>query len=127
MGSNNKRIEFKCLEEKCKQAIYFGLLEVEKDPHLKCPHCKKEYCFNGNFVSEMKKFDNLICAIKDAEDILSDTNVAINFKKHELRLPYRLLLTRMNTLLTLKIGDDKITFRFRIEPLGEETNLAVKK
>lgn len=120
MKNNNKRIEFKCLEEKCRQPISFGLLDIEKDPQLKCPKCNKEYSFNKDFVGKLKKFDNLICAIREAKDILSDTNVAINFKNHELRVPYRLLLTRMNTLLALKIGNDKVIFRFRVEPLGEE-------
>lgn len=120
MKNNNKQIEFNCLEEKCKTAICFGLLDIEKNPHVKCPRCKKEYGFNGDFVYKLHKFDNLISAIRDAKDILSDTNVAINYKNHELKVPYRLLLTRMNTLLTLKVGNDKVVFRFRVEPLGEE-------
>lgn len=125
MKNNNKQIEFKCLEEKCRQPISFRLLDLEKRPSVKCPNCNKDYSFNSDFVDKLKKFDKLISSIKEARDILSDTNVAINFKNHEVHVPYRLLLTRMNTLLTLNIGKDKVMLRFRVEPLGEEGRAAV--
>ena len=126
MNNNNKQIEFNCLEEKCKQPIAFRLLDIEKNLQVKCQNCNKDYSFNRDLVNKLKKFDKLISAIREAKDILSDTNVAINFKKYELRVPYRLLLTRMNTLLTLNIGNDKIVFKFRVEPLEEEDQLQIK-
>lgn len=117
---NYKHIEFNCLEEKCGKPITFKLHEIEENPSLHCPNCRKEYNFNGNFVGKLKKFENLISAVRDAREILGDTNVAINFKNHDIRIPYRLLLTRMNTLLTLNIGNKTVEFKFRVEPLGEE-------
>lgn len=115
-----KHIEFNCLEEKCGKPVLFKLQEMEKGPSIQCPNCRKEYNFNGNFIGKLKKFDNLISAVRDAKEILGDTNVAVNFKNHDIRIPYRLLLTRMNTLLTLSIGNKKVEFKFRVEPLRDE-------
>ena len=116
---NYKQIEFKCLGENCGKPVIFKLQEMAEKAVVRCPRCSKEYNFNGNFVDKLKKFDRLISAIKDARDILGDTNVAVNFKNQEVRVPYRLLLTRMNTLLTISVGNQKIEFRFRVEPLSD--------
>lgn len=115
-----KHIEFTCLEEKCGKSVLFKVQEIERAPSVQCPNCRKEYNFNGNFIGKLKKFDNLISAVRDAKEILGDTNVAVNFKNHDIRIPYRLLLTRMNTLFTLNIADKKVEFKFRVEPLKEE-------
>jgi hypothetical protein len=117
---NYKHIEFNCLEEKCGKPVAFELLKVEERPLIKCSNCGKEYNLNGSFAGKMRKFDNLISAVRDAREILGDTNVAVKFKNNEIRIPYRLLLTRMNTLLTLNIGEKKVEFRFRVEPLKED-------
>ena len=117
---NYKHIEFNCLEENCNKIIVFQLPDIEKNPVIRCPHCKKEYTFNGGFVNKMKKFDALISAIRDAKEILGDTHVAINVKNEELRIPYRLLLTRMNTVFALMIGNKRVEFKFRVEPLADD-------
>lgn len=117
---NYKHIEFNCLEENCNKPISFDFLKIEDKAAILCPACGKEYNFNGNFVSKLKKFDNLVSAIRDAKEILGDTNVAVNVKKMEIRIPYRLLLTRMNTVFALSIGNKKVEFKFRVEPLKDE-------
>lgn len=119
MKGNNKQVEFKCIAEDCQHSICFRLLDIEKNLAVKCPNCGKEYKFSPDFVSKLKKFEKLVCTIKDSKDILSDINVAINVRNHQVRIPYNLLLTRMNTLLTLNIGKHKVTFKFRVEPLHE--------
>lgn len=123
MKRNNKKIEFTCIEKDCGQAIVFKLSDIEKNLKVVCPHCSKVYKFNKDFVEKLKKFDMLVCAVRDAREILSDTNIAINFKNDQVCIPYRLLLTRMNTLLTLKIGEHKVVFRFRVEPLLEDAEV----
>jgi len=117
---NGKHVEFNCLDDVCGKPVQFKLLEIETSPIIRCPNCGKEYNLNGNFHKKLKKFESLIYAIKDAEEILGDTNVAVNYRNHEIRIPYRLLLTRMNTLLTMNIGGKKVELRFRVEPLGME-------
>lgn len=123
MKGNNKQIEFKCIQEDCQQPILFRLLEIEDNPRVKCPSCNKEYSFNNDFLERLRKFEMLVCAIREARDILSDVNIAINVKNHQVRIPYYLLLTRMNTLLTLNIGNRKVVFSFRVEPLQETADM----
>lgn len=111
-------IEFKCIQKKCLNPILFNLGEVEQKSSLDCPHCGKLYVFHQDFIVKMSKFVNLINAVQNARDILGDTSVAVQMKDQEVKIPYRLLLTRMNTLITLKMDEGELTFRFRVEPLN---------
>ena len=99
--------------------IDFSLTEIEGNGTLVCPRCRKAYSFHPDFVDKIKRFYKLVEAVQDARDILGNANVAINIKGNEVKIPYRLLLTRMNTLITLKMDDGELTFRFRVEPLNE--------
>ena len=113
------KIEFKCINAACATPIDFSLTEIESNGTLICPHCRKAYSFHPDFVDKMKRFYKLVEAVQDARDILGNANVAINVKGNEIKIPYRLLLTRMNTLITLKMDDGELTFRFRVEPLND--------
>ena len=110
-------IEFKCIQDECEGLIAFSILDVGKKIAVQCPSCRNEYTFNQDFSEKIKKFVELILAVRSAEDILGNTHVAIDVDGRSVRVPYRLLLTRLNTLLTLKIGSNEIIFKFRVEPL----------
>lgn len=110
-------LEFICLGKECRKVIPFSVLKIEKGQTITCPNCGKKYVFEKNLIDKVKKFERLILAVRESEDILGNTNVGINVDGHQLKIPYRLLLTRMNTLLTLNIGDQEFTFKFRVEPL----------
>ena len=58
----------------------------------------------------------LIAAIRECEDILGDSVVSVNVAGGEVRVPYALLLTRLNTLITLEIAGRKIDFHLWVEP-----------
>lgn len=116
-AKEQKIIEFECIVKNCNEIISFAVFELEKNPKIKCPACQKEYVFNKEFVTKIKKLVNLILSVREAKDILGNTNVAIDIEEHSVKIPYRLLLTRLNTLITLEIGDQTIDFRFRVEPL----------
>ena len=120
---NQNNIEFKCIKGSCDTFLCLSLKDIEKNPTVSCNGCGKSYTFNEEFICKMKKFEKLVLAVREAEDILGNTNVAINIKGHQIKVPYRLLLTRLNTLITLNIGDKEISFRFRIEPLNEQKSL----
>ena len=86
---------------------------------MKCPHCHRQYSFeDGEFIGKLEKLRNLLVAVKEAEDILGDVNVGVNTVAGDVKIPYRLLLTRMNTMITLDVGGRKIDFNFRVEPLN---------
>ncbi len=111
-------IEFICLGESCRNIIPISVLKIENSKNVVCKKCGKKYIFNEELIGKIKKFEKLIITVREAEDILGNTNVGIHLDGHEVKLPYRLLLTRMNTLLTLDIGGQEFTFRFRVEPLN---------
>jgi ABC-type methionine transport system ATPase subunit len=117
---NHSKIEFQCIGTGCDSVVVFSVGDVEQNGSVSCVTCKKKYSFHPEFVSKMRKFSRLIEAVQDAKDILGDTNVAIKVKNQEIKVPYRLLLTRMNTLITLKMEDGEMCFRFRVEPLNEQ-------
>lgn len=112
-------IEFRCVNEQCKEILSFSILAVDERTAVRCVGCGKEYVFNGELRDKFQKFAKLVEAVRDAEDILGQTNVGLDIMGHSVQVPYRILLTRMNTFLTLDIGGTKFNFRLRVEPLVE--------
>jgi len=114
---NGNNLEIKCIEPDCGSDILISLFEIEKKYRVKCKTCKKEYSFNKLLVEQIKKFERLVLAIQDAKDILGQTAVAVDIQGHSVKIPYKLLLTRLNSQLKLKINDEEMTIKFRVEPL----------
>lgn len=115
--SNGHKLEIKCIQPDCGNDILISLFEIEKKYRVQCQTCKKEYSFNKQLVGQIKKFERLISAIQDAKDILGQTAVAVDIQGHSVKIPYKLLLTRLNSQLKLKINDEEMTLKFRVEPL----------
>ena len=111
-------VDFVCLDEDCGKTIDFNVMELkEKEGLITCPHCYRQYSFSdSDFIEKLEKFRNLLIAVKDAEDILGDVNVGVNTVAGAVKIPYRLLLTRMNTVISLDVAGKKIDFNFRVEP-----------
>lgn len=111
-------VDFACLEADCDELIKFNVMGLQKDEgRISCPHCHRQYQFDEAFLEKLGKLRNLILSVREAEDILGDCNVAVTTAGGEVKIPYRLLLTRMNSLLTLDVGGEKVDFCFRIEPI----------
>lgn len=119
MARQDSTIEFRCVNENCKEILSFCMLAVGDGTTVRCAGCGKEYVFNGALRDKFRKFARLVAAVREAEDILGQTNVGLDIMGHSVQVPYRILLTRMNTFLTLDIGGTKFNFRLRVEPLGE--------
>ena len=114
--SDANHIEFKCTG--CGSKISFSILKMEHDEVLTCNECSKKYFFNEKFLDQIVRFEKLLEAVHNVRDMLDTTNVAIAFGDEEVKIPYRLLLTRLNTMLTLKMDGKETIFRFRVEPLN---------
>ncbi len=113
-------VDFACLEDDCRAAIGFNLMQLEKSKGaVACPVCRRSYHFDLDFLDKLRRLRNLIFAIREAGEILGSVNVAVQTMTHEVKVPYNLLLTRMNTVITLEIGGRKVDFNFRIEPLND--------
>jgi hypothetical protein len=111
------QLQFKCQE--CASDVLFSVAETQKG--FSCPQCKKQYVFEDPQLNkQLSLFVSLCEAIKNAEEILSDTHIGIDIGEHHVEIPYKLLLTRLNTTLDLTVGDKPLKIAFRVEPLKEK-------
>lgn len=119
---NKARIDFECLNEECNGIIKFKLAElVDPDFSALCPICRQSYEFNDKLKDKLNRLRRLIAAIRDAEGILGDCNVGVAVSEKEIKIPYALLLTRLNTMISLELGGRNVDFNLRVEPGSEET------
>ena len=115
-------VDFECLDDKCEGTISFNLAEaLDDDFQGMCKNCHKAYVFDRELKDKLTKLSDLIIAVRKAEDILGDCNVAVTVPGQTVKVPYSLLLTRLNTMITLKLGDNDVDFHFRVEPSSPET------
>lgn len=118
------RLQFDCTG--CQKPILFSVLNTQDIDHpVSCPHCQKKYRFDEAISRQLKQFEALCRQIQSSEEILGNTALAINVGPHHVEFPYKLLLTRLNSLLKLKIEGKVVEVAFRIEPTrdfkGDET------
>ncbi len=109
-------LQFKCKE--CQNLLTFSIFELEKDQHvISCTHCEKKYLFNDEvLIRQIKKFEMLCSTIRECEEILGHTSVGVDVGDKQVKIPYKLLLTRLNSCLDLVVGEECISIAFRIEP-----------
>lgn len=116
------RIDFRCLNEQCDGVVAFNLNEVAKrDFQAVCPKCHKTYELDAGLRDKLERMLQLIGAIRNAEDILGDSIVSVNVAGGEVKIPYALLLTRLNTLISLNLGERKVDFHLWVEPTSPDT------
>lgn len=125
-GDNNveakAQVDFKCLEDNCDGILKFNLIDVAKENlQVICPQCHRSYEFSKELREKMNKLRKLIVSVREAEPILGDCNVSVNVPGGEVKVPYALLLTRLNTMITLNIGDKKVDFHLWVEPSSPNT------
>ncbi len=128
MSENNAKnagkaqVDFLCQENGCDGVVKFNLMECTADDfQVLCPKCHRPYVFDADLRGKLKKLTNLILSVREAESILGDCNVAVAVPGGEVKLPYALLLTRLNTMITLQLGDKKVDFHLWIEPASADT------
>ncbi|MCF7853864.1 MAG: hypothetical protein K9N51_03630 [Candidatus Pacebacteria bacterium] len=113
-------VDFVCLNQECGAVVKFDVLGLQRSKgKVVCPECRREYHFDRSFLDKLQRLRKLIFAVRDAEDILGDINVAVTTPMGEVKVPYRLLLTRLNTTITIGVGGTQVDFNFRIEPLSD--------
>ena len=111
------KLDFNCQEENCSGVVSFAMSSVV-DPEFQavCPECHRAYALDDELRGKLTRMMKLISAIRECEDILGDSVVSVNVAGGEVRVPYALLLTRLNTLISLEIGGKKIDFHLWVEP-----------
>ena len=116
------QIDFSCLADDCDEIIKFDLVDVTaKNFVAVCEKCHNSYSIDGDLRDKLQRMHNLISAIRQAEDILGDANVSVNVAGGDVKVPYALLLTRLNTLITLNLNGRQVDFHLWIEPSSPDT------
>ncbi|MBA2368738.1 MAG: hypothetical protein H0V82_06915 [Candidatus Protochlamydia sp.] len=112
-------LQFCC--QQCQHPIQFSVFDLEKqDKGIHCEDCSLIYDFNDeSLLRQLRKFENLCRQIQLSEEILSNTFIGIYVGDREIKIPYRILLTRLNSTLDLLVGDCPLTITFRIEPKAD--------
>lgn len=115
-------LQFCC--QKCGKAVQFSIFQLKKNSQIACDDCKQTYDFSDETLQrQLKKFESLCLQIQDSEEILSNTSIGIFLGGSELKIPYKLLLTRLNSTLDLMMGSKPLSITFRIEPAKEILSL----
>jgi hypothetical protein len=108
-------LQFSC--QSCQHLIQFSVFDLEKSEGIRCAECDLIYDFSDESLRrQLQKFENLCRQIQLSEEILSNTSVGIYLGDREVKIPYKLLLTRLNSTLDLIVGERPLTITFRIEP-----------
>ena len=116
------QIDFKCFVDGCHGVVKFNLADIGgRDFQAVCPECHRAYALESGLRDKLKRMLELINALRSSEDILGDSVVSVNVAGGEVRIPYALLLTRLNTLITLELGGKKVDFHLWIEPTSPDT------
>lgn len=119
-------LEFGC--QSCQSPIPFSILELEKKGgEIPCPHCSIVYVFSDEDLKrQIRKFEGLCRQIHQSEEILSNTSVGIFLGDREIKIPFKLLLTRLNSTLDLILGNKPLKITFRIEPTKDISKTLAK-
>lgn len=120
-------LEFACQE--CQSPIQFSIFELEnREGEIPCNKCETIYDFSDPTLKrQLKKFEALCRQIQQSEEILSNTSIGIFVGEQEVKVPFKLLLTRLNSTLDLIVGDKPLSIIFRIEPSKDLPHMGDKE
>lgn len=120
-----KNLQFNCIY--CDGPVGMSLFDLDQNHPLQCTSCQKKYAFNDpNLVRQIKKFVALCQQIHESEEILGNASVGVDVGQHHVKVPYKLLLTRLSSALELNIEGKKVAIAFRIEPTKDLSASLVK-
>jgi hypothetical protein len=85
----------------------------------RCASCGKQFGIDcPTLASQIKQFVSLCQQLKASEEILADAAIAVTVGNSEVKIPYKLLLTRLRSTFDFEVDGRKITVSSRTEPLG---------
>jgi hypothetical protein len=110
-------LQFEC--QSCKHPVTFSLFELHTQPLVPCPTCQKPYHFDDpKLIRQLTKFEALCRQIRESEEILGSTNVGVDVEGKQIKIPFKILLTRLSSCLDLMINGKPFVISFRFEPLS---------
>ncbi len=112
------QLQFHC--QSCEACILFSVLNSKNLSQLNCPGCGKKYAFEDEtLLRHLKQFEALCRQIHASEEILGSSSIAMDVGSHHVKVPFNILLTRLSSVIELKMNGQKIVIAFRIEPLHD--------
>ena len=115
------QLDFHCFSDGCEGIVGFDLADVgDPDFQAVCPVCHRAYSLDAGLRDKLTRMMHLISCIRECEDILGDSVVSVNVAGGEVRIPYALLLTRLNTLISLDADGRKVDFHLWVEPSNSQ-------
>ncbi len=84
----------------------------------RCSGCNKQFGIESDVMArQIKQFVALCQQLKASEEILSNSAIAVTVGSVEVKIPFRLLLTRLKSTLDLEVDGKQISISSRTEPL----------
>jgi len=81
-----------------------------------CPECGKQFGIDSQELArQIRLFIALNTQLRESEEILSGSSIAVMVGNKEVKIPFKLLLTRFKTTFDLKIGEKKYSISTRTE------------
>ena len=118
-------LQFKCLS--CGSPVTFSVFDLDSQTAISCHSCKKKYAFTDpTLIRQLKKFEALCRQIQDSEEILGIASVGVDVGEHHVKVPYKLLLTRLSSSLDLDMAGQKVSIFFRIEPARDTPVISLR-
>lgn len=108
-------LHFNCLA--CKIPVSFSIFDLDSHVQICCSGCEKKYALSdAALIRQLKKFEALCRQIRESEEILGNANIGVDVGEHHVKVPYKLLLTRLSSSLELNMAGQNVSIFFRIEP-----------
>lgn len=117
-------IEMQCTQ--CDSLVSIPYRAAAKLPWIaRCSGCGKRFGIESSTIAKhIKLFIGLCQQLKASEEILANAAIAITVGSTEVKIPFRLLLTRLKSTLDLNVDGKRIFITSRTEPLKIEEALA---
>lgn len=112
-------LQFHCIS--CKNPVQFSIFELDQPQAcVTCNECKKIYSFEDEGLKRhLRKFEALCKQIYESEEILGKTSIGVDIGEHHVKIPFKILMTRLTSTLDLQIGEQQVSINFRLEPLHD--------
>ena len=103
----------------CESLVSIPYRPTAKLPWIvRCSGCGKQFGIeSGTIAKQIKLFVGLCQQLKASEEILSNAAIDVTVCSTEVKIPFKLLLTRLKSTLDLDVDGKKISISSRTEPL----------
>ena len=116
--SDSLRLQLCC--QSCKARNEFSL-QNQASITVICNNCQHQHVFDDNNSKKIALFYDLWHQIVKSQEILPNIEIGIDTHSESLKVPFKLLLTKTSSILSLKVADRSVDiYILETAPLGLE-------